>query len=125
MLARPRRWIRAGLPRLSRSWMFGTVRRRASQAVFAPDAAMRSDVIRVGWPEAESSRVPPFTLPAQASTSSTAKSGRQLNSRARQGRAGIGTLLLKLGRDGRLVKAEGIGVACPQRMLRPRLGNGE
>src|SRR2546429_1880164 len=125
MLARPRRWIRAGLPRLSRSWMFGTVMRRASQAVFAPDAAMRSDVIRVGWPEAKSSRVPPFTVPAQPCTSSTAKSGRQLNSRARQGHAGIGALPLKLGREGRLVKVEEIGVACPQRMLRSRLGNTE
>src|SRR6266516_3231076 len=125
MLARPRRWIRAGWPRLSRSWMFGTVRRRASQAVFAPDAAMRSDVIRVAWPEPESSRFSPFILPAQPSTSSIAKSGRQLNGRARDGRAGIGALPPKLGRERRLVKAVETGVACPQRMLRPRLGNAE
>src|SRR5438128_11342064 len=104
MLARPRRWIRAGLPRLSRSWMFGTVMRRASQAVFAPDAAMRSDVITVGWPEAESSRVAPFTVPARPCTSSTAKSGRQLNSRARQGHAGNGALPLDLGPERGLVK---------------------
>src|SRR6266550_5991835 len=47
MLARPRRWIRDGLPRLSRSWTLGTVKRTASHAVFAPEAAILSAVITV------------------------------------------------------------------------------
>src|SRR6266851_5067550 len=47
MLERPRRRIRAGLPRLSRSWTLGTVKRTASQAVLAPEAAMTSAVITV------------------------------------------------------------------------------
>src|SRR5438093_294994 len=45
MLAFPRRVIRAGLPRLSRSWTLGTVKRSASHAVFAPEAAIASAVI--------------------------------------------------------------------------------
>src|SRR6266487_1019712 len=45
MLARPRRWMRVGLPRFSRNWTLGTVRRTASHAVFAPEAAMSSAVI--------------------------------------------------------------------------------
>src|SRR3989449_6741345 len=45
MLARPRRWMRAALPRFSRCWTLGTVRRTTSHAVFAPEAAMSSAVI--------------------------------------------------------------------------------
>src|SRR6266536_426497 len=42
MLVRPRRWIRAAVPRVSRSWILGTVNRSASHAVLAPDAAIWS-----------------------------------------------------------------------------------
>src|SRR5882762_3742063 len=45
MLARPRRWIRAGWPWTSRSCTFGTVSRTASHAVLAPDLAIASAVI--------------------------------------------------------------------------------
>src|SRR5712691_10612897 len=45
MLARPRRWIRAGWPRTSRSCTFGTVSRSASHAVLAPDLAIASAVM--------------------------------------------------------------------------------
>src|SRR5436309_14073258 len=45
MLARPRRWMRAGCPRTSRSCTFGTVSLIASHAVFAPDLAIASAVI--------------------------------------------------------------------------------
>src|SRR6266513_5616327 len=45
MLARPRRWIRAGWPRTSRSCTLGTVNRSASQAVLAPDLAIASAVM--------------------------------------------------------------------------------
>src|SRR2546429_9838658 len=44
MLAGPRRVRRAGLPLLSRSRTYGTVRLSASHAVFAPDAAIVSCV---------------------------------------------------------------------------------
>src|SRR6267142_5035510 len=45
MLARPRRWIRAGWPWTSRSCTFGTVSRSASHAVLAPDLAIASAVM--------------------------------------------------------------------------------
>src|SRR3989442_2956828 len=45
MLARPRRWIRAGWPRTSRSCTFGTASRSASHAVLAPDLVIASAVI--------------------------------------------------------------------------------
>src|SRR6059036_2824385 len=45
MLARPRRWIRAGCPRTSRSCTLGTVNRTASHAVLARDLAIASAVI--------------------------------------------------------------------------------
>ncbi len=57
MLARPRPWIRAGFPRLSRNWTFGTVSRIASHAVLAPEAAIRSCVMTVpGWGGAVAAR---------------------------------------------------------------------
>src|SRR5207244_6561817 len=69
MLAGPRRVRRAGLPLLSRSRTYGTVRLRSSHAVFAPDAAI------VSWVTSElelgiGATAPPDILPPQAADAS-------------------------------------------------------
>src|SRR5436853_1396517 len=69
MLAGPRRVRRAGLPLLSRSRTYGTVRLSASHAVFAPDAAI------VSWVTSElelgiGATAPPDILPPQAADAS-------------------------------------------------------
>src|SRR5882724_4688582 len=66
MLARPRRWIRVGLPRFSRSWTLGTVRRTASHAVFAPEAAILSAVMTVPPLGALDCSIPPRAPPHPA-----------------------------------------------------------
>src|SRR6266481_5822881 len=65
MLARPRRWMRAGSPRTSRSCTFGTASRSASHAVLAPDLAIASAVMTRpalgAFPCAAPARGPPPT----------------------------------------------------------------
>src|SRR2546422_11710635 len=70
MLARPRRWMRVGLPRFSRSWTLGTVRRTASHAVFAPEAAMSSAVITLPPLGAFDCSIPPRAPPHAAALAS-------------------------------------------------------
>src|SRR5712691_12918608 len=76
MLARPRRWIRAGWPRTSRSCTFGTASRRASHAVLAPDLAIASAVMTLpalgAFPCAAPARGPP---PTRAPDRSSAQPG--------------------------------------------------
>src|SRR5882724_12522626 len=76
MLARPRRWIRAGWPRTSRSCTFGTASRRASHAVLAPDLAIASAVMTRpalgAFPCAAPARGPP---PTRAPDRSSAQPG--------------------------------------------------
>src|SRR2546426_11033259 len=68
MLAFPRRVIRAGLPRLSRSWTLGTVKRSASHALFAPEAAIVSAVITRPALGAFDCAIPALAPPPAAAT---------------------------------------------------------
>src|SRR5213592_1665084 len=72
MLARPRRWMRAGCPWTSRSCTFGTVSLTASHAVFAWDLVMVSAVITRPSLGAFDCATPACAPPAAATQTSTA-----------------------------------------------------
>src|SRR5437667_7544526 len=103
MRAGPRRVRRAGLPLLSRSRTYGTVRLSASHAVFAPDAAI------VSWVTSElelgiGAVAPPDILPPQAADASgpTSESGRCTNRNGERAgvRPGLNRRVARRGRPG-------------------------
>src|SRR5207249_10177624 len=96
MLAGPRRVMRAGLPRFSRRWTYGTVRLSASHAVFAPEAAIASCVMSEPGRGGAAATLP-GPAPAQAyATGPTSERARYTTRRGR--RALGGSLPLEIGR---------------------------